>query len=69
MLLVDPSTVPVQEVVPGEPIPVRAELAAGGTTMGLVTGHLPATRRWERADQDLLELFAIEISAAGSASR
>ena len=27
-------------------------------------GHLPATRRWERADQDLFELFAIEVSAA-----
>jgi signal transduction histidine kinase len=64
VLLVDPATVPAEEVVPGEPIPVRAELTAGGTTIGLVAGHLPATRRWERADQDLLELFAIEIAAA-----
>ena len=64
VLLVDPATVPVEEVVPGEPVPVRAELAAGETTLGLVTGHLPATRRWERADQDLLDLFAIEIAAA-----
>ncbi|HYO44783.1 MAG TPA: HAMP domain-containing sensor histidine kinase, partial [Candidatus Limnocylindrales bacterium] len=32
--------------------------------IGVMTGHLPATRRWERADQDLLELFAIEVSAA-----
>ena len=36
----------------------RAEVRA------FVTGHLPATRRWERADQDLLDLFAIEVSAA-----
>ena len=27
-------------------------------------GHVPATRTWERADQDLFELFAIEVSAA-----
>lgn len=64
VLLVDPATVEVEEVVPGEPVPVRAELRAGDQAMGLVVGHLPATRRWERADQDLLELFAIEVAAA-----
>jgi signal transduction histidine kinase len=64
VLLVDPSTVPAEETVPGEPVPVRAELTAGGGTTGLIVGHLPATRRWERADQDLLELFAIEVGAA-----
>jgi signal transduction histidine kinase len=64
VMLVDPATVRVEEIVPGEPVPVRAELTAGGTTTGLVAGHLPATRRWERADQDLLELFAIEVAAA-----
>jgi len=32
--------------------------------LGVAVGHLPATRRWDRADQDLFELFAIEISAA-----
>jgi signal transduction histidine kinase len=64
VLLVDPATVPAEEVVPGEPVPVRAELTAAGGTPGLVIGHLPATRHWERADQDLLELFAIEIGAA-----
>jgi signal transduction histidine kinase len=64
VLLVDPATVPVEEVVPGEPVPVRAVLTAGGGTPGVIVGHLPATRRWERADQDLLELFAIEIGAA-----
>jgi signal transduction histidine kinase/HAMP domain-containing protein len=62
--LVDPGEVPVEEVVPGDPIPVRAELTAAGEVLGVATGHLPATRRWERADQDLFELFAIEVSAA-----
>ena len=65
VLLVDPREVPVEEPVPGDPVPVRAELrVAGADELGVVTGHLPATRRWERADQDLLDLFAIEISAA-----
>ena len=62
--LVDPATVPAEEVVPGDPVPVRADLRVAGTNLGIVTGHLPATRRWERADQDLLDLFAIEVSAA-----
>jgi signal transduction histidine kinase/HAMP domain-containing protein len=62
--LVDPGEVPVEELVPGDPIPVRAELTAAGEVLGVATGHLPATRRWERADQDLFELFAIEVSAA-----
>ena len=30
----------------------------------MLVGHLPATRPWERADQDLLELFASEIAVA-----
>ena len=64
VLLVDPREVPIEELVPGEPVPVRADLTVAGTTLGVVTGHLPATRRWERADQDLLDLFAIEVSAA-----
>ena len=65
LLLVDPREVPVEEVVPGEPVPVRADLAVSGTHLGVVTGHLPATRRWERADQDLLELlnFALEFES------
>lgn len=64
VLLVDPREIPTEEHVPGEPIPVRAALVVAGTELGVVTGHLPATRRWERADQDLLDLFAIEVSAA-----
>ena len=39
-------------------------LTAAGEVLGIAMGHLPATRRWERADQDLFELFAIEVSAA-----
>ena len=30
----------------------------------MLTGHVPATRNWERADQDLLELFASEVGVA-----
>ena len=32
--------------------------------LGVLIGRLPATRRWERADEDLLELFASEMAAA-----
>jgi signal transduction histidine kinase len=62
--LVDPKSVPVEERIPGEALPVRAELRAGDQPMGLLTGHLPATRRWERADADLLGLFASEMGVA-----
>lgn len=64
LLLVDPGQVPGEETVPGEPIPVRATLVAAGETLGVAVGHLPATHPWDRADQDLFALFAIEISAA-----
>jgi len=62
--LVDPATVPASELIPGDPRPVRAETRAGGETLGLLMGHLPATRSWERADQDLLDLFASEVGVA-----
>jgi signal transduction histidine kinase len=62
--LVDPSTVPAEDDVPGDPRPVRAELRIAGEDLGLLLGHLPATRAWERGDQDLLELFASEIAVA-----
>ncbi len=62
--LVDPLEVPEAEVVPGEARPVRAELRAAGEILGVIVGHVPATRTWERADQDLFELYAIEIAAA-----
>jgi signal transduction histidine kinase/HAMP domain-containing protein len=64
IVLVDPATVPSEERVPGEPLPVRAALRAGEDRLGVLVGHLPATRTWERADQDLLELFASEIGVA-----
>jgi len=53
-----------EEKIPGDPCPVRAEIRAGAETLGVLTGHLPATRNWERADQDLLELFASEVGVA-----
>ena len=65
MLLVDPRDGPRRGArCPASRAPVRADLRAGGEPLGVVVGHLPATRRWERADQDLLELFAIEIAVA-----
>ena len=64
VLLVDPATVPSEDRVPGEALPIRAALRAGEDRLGVLVGHLPATRRWERADQDLLELFASEIGVA-----
>jgi two-component system sensor histidine kinase VicK len=64
ILLVDPASVPTEDRVPGEALPVRAALRAGEDRLGVLVGHLPATRTWERADQDLLELFASEIGVA-----
>ncbi len=64
VLLVDPRTVPLADRIPGDPLPVRAELRAGDERLGVLVGHLPATRLWERADQDLLELFAAEVGVS-----
>jgi signal transduction histidine kinase len=64
VLLTDPRHVLIEETIPGEPRPVRADLRAGGEVLGVLVGKLPATRRWERADQDLLELFASEVAIA-----
>jgi signal transduction histidine kinase len=60
----DPAYMEEEEVVPGVSRPLRAVMRAGGEDMGVLIGRLPATRRWERADQDLLELFASEMAAA-----
>jgi len=60
----DPSTVEEEEVVPGVSRPLRAVMRAGGQDIGVLIGRLPATRRWEPADQDLLELFASEMASA-----
>jgi signal transduction histidine kinase/HAMP domain-containing protein len=62
--LVDPASVPVEELIPGDPRPVRAVVRAGSESLGVLTGHLPATRSWERADQDLLDLFASQVGVA-----
>src|SRR5215210_529988 len=60
----DPADIPDEERVPGEPRQVKAALRAGGEDIGVLVGRLPATRTWERADQNLLELFAAEIAVA-----
>jgi len=60
----DPSIVEEEEVVPGVSRPLRAVMRAGGEDIGVLIGRLPATHRWEPADQDLLELFASEMAAA-----
>ena len=58
----DPTMVPVEEDIPGESRPVRAVLALPDERLGLLLGHLPATRSWDAADQDLLELYASEVA-------
>ena len=60
----DLSILEEEEVVPGVSRPLRAVMRAGGEDIGVLIGRLPATRRWEPADQDLLELFASEMAAA-----
>ncbi|HEX3265014.1 MAG TPA: histidine kinase dimerization/phospho-acceptor domain-containing protein, partial [Candidatus Limnocylindrales bacterium] len=60
----DPEMVPTEEVIPGESRPIRAVLALPDERLGVLVGHLPATRTWDPADQDLLELYASEIAVA-----
>lgn len=64
ILLGDPSMVPIEEDIPGEARPVRAVLALPDERVGVLVGHLPATRMWDAADQDLLELYASEVAVA-----
>jgi signal transduction histidine kinase/HAMP domain-containing protein len=61
IVLGHPSDIPAEERVPGDPLPVRADLGAGAEPLGALVGHAPATARWDRADQDLLELFAAVV--------
>ena len=61
---VDSDTIPTAERVPGEPIEIRAELRAGGERPGVIVGRLPATRSWDRPDQDLLELYGVVVGVA-----
>lgn len=62
IVLGDPASLPPIDRVPGDQIPVRAALRAGGEPLGVLTGRVPATARWERADQDLLDLFATIVA-------
>ncbi len=62
VLLLDPRDVADEERVPGDPRPVKAVLRVGNDAIGVLVGHLQATRTWERADQDLLDLFASEVA-------
>jgi signal transduction histidine kinase len=64
VILVDPAEIPTDDAVPGEARPLRADLRVGNDALGVLLGRLPATRTWERADQDLFELYASEIAVA-----
>ena len=65
ILLVDPATIPTEERIPGEALPVRADAADRGEASWACSSATCRRRgRWERADQDLLELFASEIAVA-----
>ena len=64
IVLGDPTMVPEEEDIPGESRPVRAVLALPDERVGVLVGHLAATRRWDAADQDLLELYASEVAVA-----
>ncbi len=64
VVLSEPQTVPLEEPIPGDPRPVRADVRSGADTLGVMVGHLPATRVWERADQHLLDLFTSEVGVA-----
>ena len=61
IVLGDPTVIPAEERVPGDPLPVRADLRAGAEPLGVLVGRASATARWDRADQDLLELFAAVV--------
>ena len=48
----------------GEPRPIRGLLRVGEESLGVLVGRLPATRSWEPADQDLLDLYSSEVAVA-----
>ncbi|MGH3073329.1 MAG: hypothetical protein ACRDQC_00290, partial [Gaiellales bacterium] len=64
IILGPPDEISALERSPGEPPTVRAEVHAGHERLGVFVGRLPAMRRWEPADQTLLDLFAREIGVA-----
>src|SRR5439155_19625167 len=54
----------VEDHVPGEAPTFPTLLRAGGAPMGTLWTSIPPTREWGQADQDLLELFGLELAAA-----
>ena len=65
VLLVDPADDPGRGADPRRVASRSGRSCAPATSeIGVLVGHLPATRPWERADQDLLELFASEVAVA-----
>ncbi len=62
--LIDPARFAPGERIPGESLPVQAEVRAGAERLGILQGHLPATSTWQPADQALLDLFAREVGVA-----
>jgi signal transduction histidine kinase len=59
----DPADVPEDERIPGDPLPIRATIRAGTDTVGVLVARAPATARWERADQELLELYVAIVGS------
>ena len=64
VVLGDPGAIPVAEQVPGEAREVRSMLSVPDERLGIIVGRLPATRSWDPADQDLLDLFASELAVS-----
>jgi signal transduction histidine kinase/HAMP domain-containing protein len=54
----------IEDHVPGEAPTFPTQLRAGGRVIGTLWTSIQPTREWGRADQDLLELFALELAAA-----
>jgi signal transduction histidine kinase/HAMP domain-containing protein len=54
----------VEDQVPGEVHTFPTLLRAGDQVIGTLWTSIPPARVWGQADQDLLELFAIELGAA-----
>ena len=59
-----PRQIPTEERSPASRCRSGRSCVSAARTLGVLVGHLPATRPWERADQDLLELFASEVAVA-----
>ena len=66
--LTDPDSAPpsavVEDQVPGEAHRFPTVIRAGGDAIGTLWTSIPPTREWSPADEDLLEIFAMELGAA-----